>query len=128
MTAQITSQHTQMNQIEGTTFSLHFMCKKWRLAVEQRDSSLLWTNDWPQCLWCCSQPKAGISFPHKRSYLKFGLIAAVRDEMKGVPFTWMNYSTGGKVTIFFILLLNEALKNLPGRIFFQLSLLTLEWL
>lgn len=48
--------------------------------------------------------------------------------MKGVPFTWMNYGTGGKVTIFFILLLNEALKNLPGRIFFQLSFLTLEWL
>jgi len=29
---------------------------------------------------------------------------------------------------FFILLLNEALKNPPGRIFFQLAFLTLEWL
>lgn len=100
-----------MNQIEGTTFSLHFMHKKLRLAVEQRDSSLLWTKDWPQCLCCCSQPRAGIFFPLKTSYLEFGLIAAERDEMKGVSFTWMNCGTGGKVTIFFILLLNEALKK-----------------
>lgn len=53
------------------------------------------------------------------------------DETKGISFAWMNYGTGGRVTIFFfiiILLLNEALKLLPGRIFFQVSFLTLEWL
>lgn len=32
--------------------------------------------------------------------------------MKGVSFTWMDCGTGGKVTIFFILLLNEAFKKI----------------
>jgi len=93
--------HTWMNQVERRTLPLHVTHKQMRLMVKQRGSPLLWTKDWSQC-FCCGPQTGGRPFlSHKTNCPKFGLIAAGREGMEGFSFTWMNYGTGGSVTVFF---------------------------